>query len=217
MPVLAYAPCEALSPPSRSNIYPRRYRYTHGPTLWVCRLASLAAEITCVYIFGERLDDTYTKSLSMLSHATPQALKTFYGKKIAQIARFILIAAPSPRARLAPHYGPQRARGQAAPKTVPVPIVQLAGWSGASSHRPSPSRPPSSAACAGIRGRTSACARSTSGNTTGLRVGSTTVVDAAEIWSRPFRGKELAHSWRADTDARRSATHGCMRVAVCTR
>jgi hypothetical protein len=87
----------------------------------------------------------------MLSHATPQALKTFYGKKIAQIARFILIAAPSPRARLAPHYGPQRARGQAAPKTVPVPIVQLAGWSGASSHRPSPSRPPSSAACAGIR------------------------------------------------------------------
>jgi hypothetical protein len=171
----------------------------------------------CVYIFGERLDDTYTKSLSMLSHATPQALKTFYGKKIAQIARFILIAAPSPRARLAPHYGPQRARGQAAPKTVPVPIVQLAGWSGASSHRPSPSRPPSSAACAGIRGRTSACASSTSGNTRGLRVGSTTVVDAAEIWSRPFRGKELAHSWRADTDARRSATHGCMRVAVCTR
>ena len=41
LPVLAYAPCEALSPPSRSNIYPRRYRYTHGPTLWVCRLASL--------------------------------------------------------------------------------------------------------------------------------------------------------------------------------
>ena len=50
LPVLAYAPCEALPPPSRSNIYPRRYRYTHGPTLWVCLLAYLAAEITCVYL-----------------------------------------------------------------------------------------------------------------------------------------------------------------------